>query len=208
MKYLYIDTSSNYLYSGIMVNGKLVGEIKEKLDQNLSKDTLPLIAQMLENAQIKPKEINKIIVVNGPGSFTGIRIGITIAKVYANSLNIDITTISSLQAMATSIEGKILIPVIDARRGYVYSGIYDSNIQNIMPDKYMKLEELKKEMEKFANYKIITNNSFEDLDNIENYIPDIEKIILKFKDKKSINPHNVNPCYLKRTEAEEKLEAI
>ena len=133
MKYLYVDTSSNFLYSGIVENNKILAEIKEEFGQNLSEVALPKIVELFDKTNLKAKDINKIIVVNGPGSFTGIRIGITIAKVYAWSLNIPITTISSLEAMAISSENeKLHIPMINARRGYVYGAIYDSSYKEIL----------------------------------------------------------------------------
>ena len=83
MKCLYIDTSSNFLYSAISNNGKLLTSTSEELDHDLSKITLVKISNMFKEINMKPQDIDKIIVVNGPGSFTGIRVGITIAKVYA-----------------------------------------------------------------------------------------------------------------------------
>ena len=100
MRSLYIDTSSSFLYAGITSDDKVLAECKKRLDHDLSKETLPEIIRLFEIAKLKPEQIDKIIVVNGPGSFTGIRIGITVAKVYAWSLNIPITTITSLEAMA------------------------------------------------------------------------------------------------------------
>ena len=93
---LYIDTSSNFLYTGIVDNNKLIAEIKKEFGHNLSEVALPEIVSMFEENKISSKDIDKIIVVNGPGSFTGIRIGITIAKVYAWSLNVPITTITNI----------------------------------------------------------------------------------------------------------------
>ena len=99
MRYLYIDTSSSFLYTAILEDEKVLSEIKEEYEQSLSKMALPRIVSMFEENNLRPDDIDKIIVVNGPGSFTGIRIGLTIAKVYAWSLNIPITTILSLEAM-------------------------------------------------------------------------------------------------------------
>ena len=80
MKILYIDTSSSYLYTAIVEDNNILGEIKEEFGQSLSEVALPKIASIFTENNIEPNEVNKIIVVNGPGSFTGIRIGITIAK--------------------------------------------------------------------------------------------------------------------------------
>ena len=90
MRYLYIDTSSSYLYSAIVEDSKLLGEVKENYGQSLSEVALPRIVSMFDKLSLTAKDIDKIFVVNGPGSFTGIRIGVTIAKVYAWSLKIPI----------------------------------------------------------------------------------------------------------------------
>lgn len=204
MRVLYIDTSLNYLYAGISDEDNLVIEIQERLEQNLSREAVPKIASMFEIANIEPTDIDKIIVVDGPGSFTGIRIGITIAKIYAYSLKVKITTINSLEAMAVSNDrASYFIPIIDARRGYVYSAIYDKDMKEVMFPQHMKLNLLEKKLESITDYLIITNDEIK-IDGIKTtYKPDILKIIKKYKNRKNINPHSVNPNYLKLTEAEE-----
>ena len=204
MRYLYIDTSSSFLYSAITENDKVLSEVKEEYGQSLSEVALPKIVEMFNKNRLTAKDIDKIIVVNGPGSFTGIRIGITIAKVYAWSLNIPITTIYSLEAMSLSTEDtKIHVPLINARRGYVYTAIYDENQKVLLKPQHMKLEDLCKKLETMENYEFISNDEFEELDKITPYKPNMLKIVEYFKDKEAINPHAVNPEYLKLTEAEE-----
>lgn len=204
MRYLYIDTSSSYLYTAIVENEKLLGEIKEEFGQSLSEVALPKIASLFTNNNIEAKDIDKIIVVDGPGSFTGIRIGITIAKVYSWSLNIPITTITSLEAMALSSEENVIhVPIINARRGYVYAAIYDKDNNELLKPQHMKLEDLKNELTKYDEYIFISNDTFENIENISLYNPNLEKIVNYFKNKANINPHAVNPEYLKLTAAEE-----
>lgn len=204
MRYLYIDTSSSYLYTAIVNDNTLISEIKEEYGQSLSEVALPKIVSMFEKNNLTAKDIDKIIVVNGPGSFTGIRIGITIAKVYAWSLNIPITTIYSLEAMAVSSDSnKYHVPMINARRGYVFAAIYDKDNNVVLKPQHIKLEDLNKQIENLSEYEIITNDEFEDLNNVKKYNPNMLKIIETFKDKETINPHSVNPEYLKLTEAEE-----
>ena len=204
MRYLYIDTSSSYLYTAIVENEKLLGEIKEEFGQSLSEVALPKIASLFTNNKIEAKDIDKIIVVDGPGSFTGIRIGITIAKVYSWSLNIPITTITSLEAMALSSEENVIhVPIINARRGYVYAAIYDKDNNELLKPQHMKLEDLKNELTKYDEYIFISNDTFENIENISLYNPNLEKIVNYFKNKANINPHAVNPEYLKLTAAEE-----
>ena len=204
MRILYIDTSSSYLYAGIAENDQLLCEVKKEFGTSLSEEALPEIVSLFTQTNLTAKDIDKIIVVNGPGSFTGIRIGITIAKVYAWSLNIPITTITSLEAMMlSSKENKVKVPMIDARRRYVFSAIYDENNQVILKPQHIKMDDINKELEKLSDYTIITKDELEEYDNKEEYNPDILKIITYFKDKEPINPHGVNPDYLKLTEAEE-----
>ena len=203
MRILYIDTSSSYLYAGIIENEKLLCETKKEFAQSLSEEAMPEISKLFKKINMKPSEIEKIIVVDGPGSFTGIRIGITIAKVYAWSLNIPITTISALEAMSISTNTKkIRVPMINARRSYVFAAAYGENEETIIKPKHQKMTDLFGQLED-KEYLIITNDEFEINKEITGYNPDILKIVNYFKDKESINPHAVNPEYLKLTEAEE-----
>lgn len=204
MRILYIDTSSSYLYTGIVENEKLLCEIKKEFGHSLSEEALPEIVSMFKKNNLTANDINKIIVVNGPGSFTGIRIGITIAKVYAWSLNVPISTITSLEAMMISNkENRIRVPMIDARRKYVFSAIYDENNNSILKPQHIKIEDLKKNLENIEDYVVITNDEIDDFECKDSYNPDIEKIVNFYKNKAEINPHAVNPDYLKLTEAEE-----
>ena len=204
MKYLYIDTSSSYLNTALVEDNNLLASINEEFGQSLSEVVVPKIVSMFQENNIEPKDIDKIIVVNGPGSFTGIRIGITIAKVYAWSLNIPITTIDSLGAMAISSNAKkVHIPMINARRGYVYGAIYDEDNRILLKPQHIKQIDLEKEYQKYPNREIISNDELEINEQIKSYTPNFLKIVNFYKDKENINPHAVNPEYLKLTEAEE-----
>ena len=205
MKIFYVDTSSDYLYSGIVINDTLVSECQEKLGKDLSKEALPRIISAFNKANITPKDLDKIIVVTGPGSFTGIRIGVTIAKIIAWSLNIPIVPISGLTAMAISNKQEgYSMPLIDARRGFVYGALYDNDINPIIDDIHIPLDELTKKSHDYSPITVITNNKIETEYNISSYEPDILKIVTYFKNKEGLNPHMINPIYLKKTEAEEK----
>lgn len=206
MRYLYIDTSSSFLYTSIIENDNIIDFISEDYGQRLSEVTLPKIVSMFKENSLNPNDIDKIIVVNGPGSFTGIRIGITIAKVFAWSLNIDITTITSLEAMALSSNDDVIhVPIINARRGYVYTAIFDGN-KMIMEPQHIKFTDLEERLSNIKSYEFISNDEFDINIKTKQYSPNFLKIIDNFKGKKSINPHLVNPNYLKKTEAEENKE--
>lgn len=199
----YIDTSSSKLYAGLVQGESLLIEVKEYLGKDLSTNALYKIEEMFQKVNLTPRDVDKIMVVNGPGSFTGIRIGITIAKTFAWALKKEIIVINSLEAMAISLDSKTFkVPVIDARRGYVFAGIYDADNQIILKNQYVSLNALMSAADSLnAPYQIISNDSLE-IEKVP-YDPDILRIVLTNFDRESVNPHAVNPEYLKRTEAEE-----
>ena len=206
MRILYIDTTSNYLYAAIYSLGQITAEIKQKMDKDLSVFALQEISLLFDKSNIKPSEIDKIIVSNGPGSFTGIRVGVTIAKTFAWGLKKEIATVSSLEVMSVSTKSDTTfrVPIIDARRGYVFAGIYDQDNNEAFKAQYIELGKLKNILLALpGNYSIITNDKV-DFPLVEEYEPNFFEIIEKYKDREGINPHGVNPNYLKLTEAEEK----
>lgn len=206
MKILYVDTSSNYLYSGIVIDDSIKCEIKEELGKDLSKVALPKIIKLFDEASITPQDLDKIMVVIGPGSFTGVRIGVTIAKTIAWSLDIPIVPVSGLTTMALSnpMSDNYSMPLIDARRGYVYGALYDKDMNSVVEDTHIELEELKNKVKNNQPITVITNNDIEISYDVVKYNPDILKIVNYFKGREGVNPHLVNPIYLKKTEAEEK----
>ena len=195
MMYLLIDTSLKYPTVSIIEDDKVLYLFHEEINSDMSSKIMPIIDEGFKSINKKIEDIDKIFVVNGPGSFTGIRIGVTIGKTIAWALKKEIVTISSLEFMATTDAGtKYIVPIIDARRGNVFSGIYDKDLNIIKEDKLINLENLKKSID--SNYTIVSYES----DNVK---VDVLKIINKHKNDKSLNPHSVNPNYLKLTEAEE-----
>ena len=202
MTIFYIDTSSEYLYTAIVKDNKLLNEKKKCLGKDLSIYTVSIVDEMFNEVGLKPNDIDKIIVVNGPGSFTGIRIGVTLAKIFAWSLNKEIITISSLEAMSKSIKtDKLIVPIINARREACYASIYDGN-DILMPGKYLTIEKLLLFLKGLnKEYIFISNDKFDF--NCIKYNPNILDIVNYYQNNKSINPHLVNPDYLKLTEAEE-----
>ena len=202
MTILYIDTTSKYLYTGIVRDDKLVNERKKCLGKDMSIYVINEINEMFQEVNITPEDIGKIIICNGPGSFTGIRIGVTIAKILAWSFNIPIITISSLEAMAISSSfNSLVVPIIDARRNACYAAIYDGKTP-ILNGEYLTLEKLflfLKGLNK--EYTFLSNDSFSFP--VIKYDPNILNIVCHFQNRESTPSHLVNPLYLKLTEAEE-----
>lgn len=205
---LFLDTSTTKFIVGIYKNFDCLFLDVDDNNNDLSSKVLPTIDNTLKKCDLLLDDIDKIIVVNGPGSFTGIRVGVTIAKTLAWTKNIDILTISSLELLATTKSSKeYVVPLIDARRDYFYAGVY-LNGKNIINDQYISRSELLEKIKKITDIDNVYFVSYDNIDNLDVHSPKlvIEKIIKKYSNKKSLNPHSVNPNYLKRVEAEEKLD--
>lgn len=196
---LFIDTSISFPTISILEDNKVLFNFCDEIKSDMSSKILPIIDKGLTENNIALRDVEKIFVVTGPGSFTGIRIGVTIAKTIAWTLNKKLIPISSLEYMATTnTNKKHLIPMIDARRGNVFAGIYNNKLECISEDSLISLDYLLKDK----------NNDYEFLsyDNIEKAVkpnPDVIKIINKHMNDIGVNPHELKPNYLKLTEAEE-----
>lgn len=206
MMCLFLNTASNYLHVALVVDNLLKDEVYEKYDRDLSKMALFRVKELLEKNGLVPKDIDKIYVVRGPGSFTGLRVGVTIAKTYAWGCDKELYSLSNLFVMACSLKGyDYVIPMIDARRGYVYAGIYDKNYNNYMEDKHIGLDDLMACVNKLdGSYAFVSLDSFKNID-VFDYRPDVNNIFTNLRCEKC-DYYTFEPEYLKKTEAEENLE--
>jgi tRNA threonylcarbamoyladenosine biosynthesis protein TsaB len=157
MKVLAIDTSNYPLGIAVIDHEKVIGEYITNVKKNHSVRVMPSIETVLKDCDLLPKDLTKIVVAKGPGSYTGVRIGVSIAKTLAWTLNIPLVGISSLEVLAAS-AGRYfpgaVSPLFDARRGQIYTGLYqykEGNIQTVQEDQNLqsrdwatKLNELEK----------------------------------------------------------------
>lgn len=133
MKLLAIDTSNHVLGVAIMENENIIGELVTNLNKNHSTRLMPAIDKLMTEVGMSAEDIEQIAIAKGPGSYTGVRIGLMTAKTLAWALNIPIVGVSSLEVLAyqgTFFDGYIC-PFFDARRGLVYSGLYKWEKQQI-----------------------------------------------------------------------------
>lgn len=197
---LFIDTSISFPTISLIRDNQVLYEFHEEIKCDMSSKILPIIDEGLRRTNLTLSAINSIFVVTGPGSFTGVRIGVTIAKTIAWALNKKIIPISSLEFMATTNTNKdYVIPMIDARRGNVFAGIYTNSLDCVMNDALINIEELLKD--KLDNYELV---SYDNILNSNKPLPNVIKIINKYFNDSGVNPHELKPNYLKLTEAEEK----
>ena len=199
---LFVDTSLSFIRLALFKDDVLIDFINEKCEKNMSSLFDLRVKDLFERNNLSLNDVQKIYTVTGPGSFTGIRVGMTFSKVLAMALNLKITPISELQVLATTSSNKLKAPMIDARRGYVYAGIYDSDLNNVFEDKHILLEDF---LNIDDDVEYISFDSFEHISIITPQI-NFEKIISVNKDKKQIDHQVLVPNYLKLTEAEENLK--
>ncbi|WP_019244425.1 MULTISPECIES: tRNA (adenosine(37)-N6)-threonylcarbamoyltransferase complex dimerization subunit type 1 TsaB [Bacillus] len=127
MKILAIDTSNYALGVALIEDNQIIGEYITNIKKNHSVRAMPAIETLMHDCNVKPSDLDKIVVAKGPGSYTGVRIGVTIAKTLAWTLKIPISGVSSLKVLAAN--GKYfdgyISPLFDARRGQIYTGLYE-----------------------------------------------------------------------------------
>lgn len=150
MKILVADTSSSVCAVGVFEDEKLINENTLDNGKTHSENFMPLVKKTLEEAFWSLKDIKFIGVVVGPGSFTGIRIGVASCKAMAEVMNVKMVPVTSLEVLAGNEIGKanIICSMIDARNNQVYCGIFDKDVNKkeefIADDVYKVLENLKK----------------------------------------------------------------
>lgn len=200
---LLIDTCTNNVVIGLLKDKEIIDQRNDINDKSLSTNFTVWVKQLLDRNNLAPKDINTIFVAIGPGSFTGIRVGVTFAKVLAWSLKIKVIPFSSLELLASTSDNDVIVPLIDARRDYVFAGIYDKKLNSLMEDKYILLNDLQEELKQYQDVEFISLDEF-DFDTVKPNV-NITKVVEKHFFDAGVNPHSLNPNYLKRTEAEEKL---
>ena len=129
MRILAIDTSSPICSVAILENDNLIDEINLDDGRTHSENLMPLIDSILKRNNLDIKDIEMISCCVGPGSFTGIRIGVATIKPMAEILNIKIASVISLEVLAKNVENtETIVSLIDARNNQVYCGIFDKRL--------------------------------------------------------------------------------
>ena len=178
---LFIDTHDELITIALKNKENLFIKTQES-EYSHSIYTMPMIESIFKENNLEIKDLEKIIVLNGPGSFTGIRIGLSIAKTLAYALNIKINTISSLTAyLVSNNTNDNKKAVIEDNKGF-YVSVFDKDNNVIVEETYTEED----------NY---------DYQEVEKKL-DVEKIIKYMENKESENPHFVKANYIKKIEVE------
>ncbi len=226
MNILSIDTASNICGVSILENKLLLCNMDSNTGMTHSENLMPLIQSAFEKTKLHLKDIDLIVCDEGPGSFTGIRIGIATAKAFHDSLDIPCIGISSLHSLAYNIKDDGLIcSIIDCKHSNCYFALYklensiytelvspiaDSleNICNILKDSYSN-EKITFVGDGSLIYKNIINNNFSNsIFAIDNNLSSYNLGLAGFN--KFINSNKVSqelyPLYLKKPQAQRLLE--
>ena len=126
MKILAIDSTAHTSSVAVLENDKLIALYTVNTDNTHSETLLPMVKSALLTANVTIDEIDAFAASNGPGSFTGVRIGASTVKGLAFGKNKICVEVSTIEALSYNLEGfdGIICPIMNARRGQVYTGIF------------------------------------------------------------------------------------
>ena len=211
MNILAMDTSNKALSLAILENEELLGQVTLNIKKNHSITLMPAIDFLMNSLDMKPADLDRIAVAQGPGSYTGLRIAVATAKTLAHTLKIELVGVSSLQALIPEQVEGLVIPVMDARRNNVYAGFYQSG-QAVRPEAHLPLTEVL-EMAGAANQPVTFVGEIAvfveqikvalPLAAIQPTLPDAAALGRIGLDLPAQSIHDFVPNYLKRVEAEE-----
>ena len=211
MKLLAFDTSNQALSLAILEDEHLLAQTTLNIKKNHSIILMLAIDFLMNSLDMKPKDLDRIVVAQGPGSYTGLRIAVATAKTLAHTLKIELVGVSSLLALVPEQVEGLVIPVMDARRNNVYAGFYQSG-QSVRPEAHLPLAEVL-EIAGVANQSVTfvgeTTAFVEQIKDalpqaaIQSTLPDASTIGRIGLDLPAQSIHDFVPNYLKRVEAEE-----
>ncbi|WP_295675585.1 tRNA (adenosine(37)-N6)-threonylcarbamoyltransferase complex dimerization subunit type 1 TsaB [uncultured Intestinibacter sp.] len=228
MKILGIDTSSMAASVAVIEDNKLICEYTINTKKTHSQKLMPMIENMLGLSDLNVREIDAIAVCEGPGSFTGLRIGMATAKAIAHVNDIPVIGVNSLEALAANMNlcDKKICSILDAQRNQVYTGRYQyegTKLVEIKEIGIQQIDELLEELAQSGEQWILVGEAvykYEDkireISNIE--IPAASNNVtkagslcsvakVKFDEGKDIfDCYTVNPLYIRKSQAEEQYE--
>ena len=186
---LYIDTHFVKLVLAVLKDGKLILK-KEMESDHQAEYTVSLLEELLNDLNLVPEDLNQIVVISGPGSFTGVRIGVVIAKMIGYTLNIPIKALTYLEAIDLLYHEDVVLGIKDRNGAFI--GEFNKNHELLKDYYYLSNQELK-----IVNQTVLFDDKI-----------DLEKVIEYVKDKENIQPHLLKPLYVKKIEVEKWLEKL
>lgn len=188
---LCMDTSHVFLVLALIQDDKVIAKTQLQCWKKQSEELFPELAKLMDSVSLQPEDIDSVVITEGPGSYTGVRIAMTVAKVFCAMREIPIYTIGTLQLYAGLETCRV---ILDARGQRVYTGVFQ-NGKTLSGPEVVAIDDLPKE-----SLQIIGDGH---LLNKEDVYPDLAENFLKLKDEwtKAENVHFVKPEYLKSNES-------
>ncbi|MCH3960899.1 MAG: tRNA (adenosine(37)-N6)-threonylcarbamoyltransferase complex dimerization subunit type 1 TsaB [Solobacterium sp.] len=189
---LCIDTSHTWLVLGLIQDGRMLAKVQEPCWKKQSEEIFPKLIKMMDEQKLEPENIDQIVISEGPGSYTGVRIAMTIAKVFCAMRDLPLYTLGTLQLYAGKEKCRV---VTDARGKRVYTCTYE-NGRATGKLEAVEIADLKIDPAE----KVIGDG---ELVGRTNVWPDIAENFLALQNewKKAENVHLVVPEYLKPSES-------
>lgn len=164
MNILALESSATACSVALCRDGELVAQSFQNSGLTHSRTLLPMVHDLLKNCGESLDKVDVIAVAAGPGSFTGLRIGVATAKGLAWGEDKDCAPCSTLESMAwplAHMEGELIVCAMDARRGQVYNALFlaeGDKLRRLSPDRAISLEELGEELKNYNNSKIVVGD--------------------------------------------------
>ena len=225
MLILAFESSAKAASVALCRDGHLISQYSQCSGLTHSRTLLPMAEDMLKNAELKLQDVDLIAVAHGPGSFTGIRIGVSTVKGLAWAADKPCVGVSTLEAMAWHglAAGGVVCPVMDARRSQVYNALFairDGRPERLCPDRPIALSELAEDLKELSSPVFLVGDGasitkdFLDAQGIpcrvapENLLwQDAWGVAMAAMDKTPGNADSLLPVYLRLSQAERERQA-
>jgi len=216
MNILAIDTSTMISTVTIASENEILGDFNVNQQKTHSESLVPMIETLLNLLGMEIKDIDEFVIAEGPGSFTGLRIGMTIAKTLAQVNDRKLVPISTLLALANnSSSDKLKVPMLDARGNRVYGAVYDKDFNEIIKEDLYTIEDfsemvngLDEEIELIGDISLKYEDLFEKAKVLPiNFRNTIGKSLIKLalENKNDYDLYQLVPNYLRKSQAEREL---
>lgn len=193
---LIMDTSNQYLMVALYEDGKCLDMIQELGSKKQSENAIPYLENLLKQHHKELMNIDEMIITKGPGSYTGERVAMTIAKTLSVVTPIKIKTISSLAAYAGL---QKCISVIDARSQKIFVCVYDQG-QALIDEQLIFIDEFEMLRNKYPDYSIVGQTDVIQCSSLEVNLAN-NMYLLAQNEEYIDNVDSLVPCYLKDVEA-------
>lgn len=201
--FLFVDTSGKYLSVLLYANGKRYQSFLEECAMKHSVLLMDEIDKVFGEAKISPKECDFFGAVNGPGSFTGIRIGISTIKGFCAALHKEALSVTSFDALAYAEEGVKVLALVDAGHSNFYACAYDEEKNVVRPPAFVQREEVEKMI--CDGFMPVSSEVLFEGCKKGDPMEGLFKAVPAKEGQKTFNLQLLSAIYLRKSSAEEKL---